>query len=391
MPNVNSADGTGNKTEPRQMLNAQGDWYLFCGFWVLVSLASVLEMTILRSAGLAESLRFASTQWVPWVLLTPIIVWITSLHPLDRLEWRRAIWVHLSLCAVTVTGLGVLAYLSGPPPMPQRSQAERHRFYVESWTPGFVILRRATSQLPIFWGVVGVAHALLFSHRARERGRRETELERSLAQARLQALRMQLNPHFLFNTLNSIASLAHQDPLAAEEMIVTLSDLLRIALRAPDRQEVSLREELGFLDRYLLIEKARFGERLRIEKEIEPAALDAAVPVLILQPLVENAVKHGIEARLTSGIISIVARREGDSLHLQVTDNGPGINGGAGTAPKEGVGLSNTRSRLKELYGARGSMKLQSPSGGGFLVEVQVPWRAETAPPTVMIPANVPV
>lgn len=381
MTTDDSAGGTVNSMASHKMFSVR-ECYLFCGFWVLVALASTLETTFLRSVGFLQSLRFASIQWLPWVFLTPIVIWLTSLHPLDRLNWRRAIWLHLVICAGTVAGLGILAYFSGPPPMPQRMAVERHRFLAETWTPGFVILRHATSQLPIFCGVVGVAHALLFSQRARERGRRESELERRLAEARLQALRSQLNPHFLFNTLNSIASLTHQDPQAAEEMIVTLSDLLRMAFRASDRQEVSLREELGILDCYLLIEKARFGERLQIEKEIEPAALDAAVPVLVLQPLVENAVKHGIESHITPGVISIVARRNGDSLNLQVTDNGRGMSGTAANEPREGVGLSNTRARLQELYGTGGALTLDSPRKGGFCVEVQIPWRAIAAAPT---------
>ncbi len=377
MPVENSLEKSVEKTVARPKLIVQ-EWYLICGFWLLVSLASVLEMTALRSVPLLESLRFASTQWFPWVFLTPIIVWISSIHTLDRLTWRRAIWVHLLIGAIIVFGLGALAYAAGPPPMPLRGSIERHRLFLESWTPGFVILRRATSQLPTYLGVVGVAHAFLFSHRARERSRREAELEARLAEARLQALRMQLNPHFLFNTLNSIASLTHQDPHAAVEMIATLSDLLRLSLNASGREEVTLREELDFLNHYLLIQKARFGERLRIEMEIEPAALDAMVPVLVLQPLVENAVKHGIEKHIAPGVISIVARRSGDLLHIQVADNGRGMNKSAdGSSPREGVGLSNTRSRLKELYGSRGVLKLEPPQRGGFLVEIQLPWRAE--------------
>ena len=171
-----------------------------------------------------------------------------------------------------------------------------------------MILELSSFQLPTYLAVLGAAHALIFSRRAKDRERRETELVSRLTQARLQALRMQLNPHFLFNTLNSIASLVYDQPRAADEMIGSLSELLRLTLSASDRQEITLREELRFLDQYLFIEQTRFGERLRIEKNIEPAALDTMVPILLLQPIVENAVKHGIESQLAPGVIGIEAR-----------------------------------------------------------------------------------
>jgi sensor histidine kinase YesM len=228
--------------------------------------------------------------------------------------------------------------------------------------------------MPIFWGLVGVAHALRFYEGAKARQRREAELEARLAKARLQALRMQLNPHFLFNTLNSIASLVHEQP-QAEEMIEALSDLLRLTLSASDRQEVTLREELHFLERYLLIEQIRFGDRLRVEKQIDVSALDAPVPILILQPLVENAVKHGIESQIAPGVIRVMAERAGKSLILQVHDNGRGLAAASKGLLKEGVGLSNTRSRLKELYGNRATLELKPGKAGGFSAEIQLPWR----------------
>src|SRR5579859_730964 len=188
---------------------------------------------------------------------------------------------------------------------------------------------------------------------------------------------MQLNPHFLFNTLNSIASLVYEEPQAADEMIGSLSELLRLALDDSTGQEITLREELNFLDKYLLIEQARFGERLRIEKEIEPEALDATAPILILQPLVENAVKHGIEAQLAPGVIRVVAKKSGAQLLLQVADNGRGAESAADGKLKEGVGLSNTRSRLKELYGENASLIIRAVETGGFLAEIQIPWRTK--------------
>jgi two-component system, LytTR family, sensor kinase len=361
-----------------------GQWWLASAFWVLIALGAGLEMSLSQGSDLAESLRFASLQWLPWALVTPIIMWLSSAFTIERSTWHRTIWIHLAACVIIVGGMGALAQMQGPPPFrrdmarpfPRPEPGPGHFVLLRRGPPPeIMMLRLATSQLPTFWAVVGVAHALRFYQRAKDRERRESELESRLVQVRLQALRMQLNPHFLFNTLNSIASLLYEDPRAADEMIGSLSELLRLTLTDSDRQEVTLREELHFLDRYLLIEQTRFGERLRIDKEIEPEAMETIVPILILQPLVENAVKHGIEAQLAPGVIRISARRAGEFLHLQVADNGCGPGMTADGKLKEGVGLSNTRSRLKELYGDRGSVEFHSPAEGGFIVDIRIPWR----------------
>ncbi len=240
-------------------------------------------------------------------------------------------------------------------------------------------------QLPTFWACPGPhAHALLFYGRSRDRERRGLELESRLTQARLQALRMQINPHFLFNTLNSISSLVYDQPKVADEMIGSLSDLLRVTLNTSHRQEVALREELEFLDQYLFIEQTRFGDRLTVTKEIDPTVLDAAVPNLILQPLVENAFKHGIEARLGPGAITVSARRDGERLRLsRVSDSGRSSPAGSPPRLIEGVGLSNTRARLRGLYGDRATVVFGPRPECGFQVVMHLPLRLglETAPP----------
>jgi LytS/YehU family sensor histidine kinase len=197
-------------------------------------------------------------------------------------------------------------------------------------------------------------------------------------QANLQALKTQLQPHFLFNTLNAIASLVRGKPDAAEDMIGSLSDFLRMTLDTAQEHEVPLRREIEFLDLYLGIQQARFGERLRIQKEIEPAALDASVPALILQPLVENSVRHGIEPRETGGTIFIRAQREKTSLQFEIRDDGEGLKAGQLVALREGVGLSNTKARLQELYGEAHRFRITPNSEGGLTVTVEVPWRAVT-------------
>jgi LytS/YehU family sensor histidine kinase len=235
---------------------------------------------------------------------------------------------------------------------------------------------RSKSTVPIYWVVVSLVHALSYYRRSQERERKALELEARLTDARLQALRMQLQPHFLFNTLNAISTLVHRDPRAADEMIGNLSELLRATLDNSD-QEIPLRQELDFLDRYLEIQQVRFGERLRIEKEIDAAAMDAQVPTFILQPLVENAVRHGVEPQTTPGLVRVVARRDGDALRLAVEDNG--TNHKPGPKSREGIGLPNTRARLKEMYGDRGRLTLTSASDGGFKVDLEIPYHEKQA------------
>ncbi len=226
---------------------------------------------------------------------------------------------------------------------------------------------------------MGVTHAFIFYERARERERHAVMLEAGLTKARLQALQMQLNPHFLFNTLNSIASLIHENPRAADEMIGSLSDFLRLTLETSDRSEVTLCEELEYLDHYLSIEQVRFGDRLRVEKQIDPAVLNSLVPVLILQPLVENAIKHGVEKQLSPVLVQITAKLVGVFLQLQVADNGRGLKDVAKDKLAEGVGLSNTRARLRGLAGSTATLELITPPQGGLVAEIQIPWRSAPA------------
>lgn len=248
---------------------------------------------------------------------------------------------------------------------PERPMETRHAIFINN---------RARFNIPIYWVIVSISHALAFYRRSQDRERKAAELEASLAEARLEALRMQLHPHFLFNTLNAISTLVHKDPAAADEMIADLSELLRVALDASGRQEVPLREELEFLDRYLDIQRVRFGDRLRIEKEIDVAVLDAMVPTLILQPLAENAIRHGIEPGCAAGLIKIHAHRSGDRLRISITDNGGGLKPNA-ARQSEGIGLANTRARLTQLYGESARLVLNSGSAGGCSVELELPCR----------------
>src|SRR5207245_153138 len=194
--------------------------------------------------------------------------------------------------------------------------------------------------------IVSVSHTVNYYRKYQERETRASELERSLSQAKLQALQMQLNPHFLFNTLHAISSLVHKDAEAADRMITRLSDLLRYALKSTESEEVPLRQELDFLSGYLEIEQTRFGDRLKVRMDIAPETLDALVPNLLLQPLVENAIRHGIEPRAKPGRIDLRSRCESGQLKLAVRDNGLGLS--PGSELREGVGWCNMRARRKE-------------------------------------------
>jgi signal transduction histidine kinase len=223
--------------------------------------------------------------------------------------------------------------------------------------------------------LIGLAHAGVFYRRYREREQQASLLESRLNEARLRSLQAQLQPHFLFNALNGIATLLRRDPARAEEMLLSLSDLLRISLSSSHRQEVSLREELDFLGRYLAIQRMRFGERLQVSEEIEPATLDCLVPALLLQPLVENAIRHGFEPSSRPGKLRIAAVREGQSLRLTVEDNGVGLPSGEGN--RAGVGLANVRERLATLHGDAQAFSLTEGAQGGVVVNIKLPARTE--------------
>jgi signal transduction histidine kinase len=233
----------------------------------------------------------------------------------------------------------------------------------------------------VFNGVLAYA-SIVAVHQAVLHYREAQEREFRLQRSRMQLLKMQLQPHFLFNTLNTIAQLIYEDRGAAERTIISLSDLLRLSLSRMEEQEATLADELEFVNKYLDVMRARFDGRLDFHVEIEPRALRAYVPVMILQPLVENSIRHGLKPREAGGHIEISASREGETLHLSVADNGCGIEGGTetGGAAAGHVGLANTRARLECLYGPRHSFELASVPGRGVRVRMSIPFRERPAP-----------
>jgi sensor histidine kinase YesM len=240
----------------------------------------------------------------------------------------------------------------------------------------FVLLSDFLVAIVVYGLILTLGHALNYYKQSRESQLKAANLETQLARSQLQALKMQIHPHFLFNTLNSISALQMEDIAAAQRMTARLGDFLRLTLENAGRQEVTLKQEIEFLKCYLDIERVRFGQRLTTDIQLDPATLDAQVPNLILQPIVENAIKHGISQRIAPGIIEISARRENGRLRVQVRDNGPGLRADAVDSEgvlKEGVGLSNTRARLDWLYGSDYRFELKNVSQGGLAVSLELP------------------
>jgi len=305
-----------------------------------------------------------------WALGTVLVLWLADRFPVEGRLWRRSVPLHLLFATafvVVISGLFQIIYffllVSGP---------DKH--YGPATTLQWIIYNSSEN-----YGIYGLLLLLnqvfRYYRRYREGELRASRLQTQLTQAQLEALKMQLQPHFLFNTLHSISALLHRDPDAADRMIARLGDFLRLTLENSGALEVSLQKELEFLTCYLEIERVRFQDRLTTSVEVEPAALDAPVPNLILQPIVENALRHGIAQTRGPGRVEISAKRENGSLRIRVRDNGPGL--AAITRPddglREGLGLSNTRARLEQLYGAAHRFELENAPEGGLLVTMEIP------------------
>jgi len=234
-----------------------------------------------------------------------------------------------------------------------------------------------------YGSLAGIAHAVHFYRRYRERERKAVLLESHLAKAQLHTLQAQLQPHFLFNALNAVSTLLRRDPKAAQDALTSFSELLRLALSQSERQEIPLREDLRFLERYVEIQQTRLGDRFRFEQAIDPAALDCLVPTLLLQPLVENALRHGIELSSNPGTVRVEVKTCGKQLRFAIEDNGVGLVADSDQR-KTGIGLSNLQARLQALYGEHQKVELISRSEGGVVVQMDIPLRY---PPTEMAPA----
>jgi two-component sensor histidine kinase len=367
-------------------------WLFIIGFWTFFGALNGSQMYLgIRSEGmdiqLSRVFAWQMLGWIPWAFLTPAVLWLGRRFPLERPKLAPNLAVHAAACALVAAAHAALFTVANMLLSPFESKPRSF---------GEMFYGRLTSQfhidLLIYGAVLGTSYAVGYYARFREREVRATQLEAQLAQAELQALKMQLHPHFLFNTLNGIAGLVRdKKTTAAVEMIAGLSDLLRYTLDGAGRQEVTLREELEFLELYLGIQQKRFPDRLRVEMSVEPNALEALVPNLILQPLVENAIRHGVSRRAAGGTVGVAASREGGMLRLRVYDDGPGLRRDArsdanGDEPHEGssstgIGLSNTRARLRQLYGDAQSFEVFDREAGGVEASLSFPFRRGDAPP----------
>lgn len=292
-------------------------------------------------------LKINLCQWYAWGLLAPGIIWLSRRFPLERGRWASSLGIHLvaSICVALV-----------------KWQLDNHLLGFQGSISLVFVFHQS---LVTYWLLVGAAQAYHYYQGYRQGELRSAELGTQLAQAQLQALRMQIHPHFLFNTLNAISTLVHNDPEAADRMIARLSKLLRLTLENIGVQEVPLAQELEFLERYLEIERTRFADRLNVRMGIAPETLDGCTPYLILQPLVENAIRHGIAVRSSAGCIVVTAKRDNDHLVLVVADDGPGM--ASSNSGAIGVGISNTQARLEKLYGTAQRFEVRNAEHGGVV------------------------
>jgi len=303
-----------------------------------------------------------------WAALTPIALRLAARFPLQRPRLLRALAIHAA--ASVACAFATLALFAVAAPVIGATQVE------PTWLGTLGRLSGTTFllHLPVYWLIVAAAHVERLVRAAREKDRRQLRLEAQLADARLQSLRAQLQPHFLFNALNTISVLMHENVEAADRILLQLSTLLRRSLDSGEAGEVTLGEEIAFLENYLEIEQARFGDRLGYRILVPDPVLEARVPTLILQPLVENALRHGLATRAGPGRVEIEAQRHGDVLRLSVRDDGRGLP----PATTERVGLANTRARLRLLYADRQRFDVRNADAGGVIAEIELPWR--TAP-----------
>lgn len=349
-------------------------WPVILSIWAGIALMMAIQNHAYQSAlhltfpeiraRWSDSFRFPAVECLFWAALTPALLQLSHRFPLFGSGWRRSV---PSLLGANV-GLEILHALYRVP---------LHSF-VYPYMPKIPLLRllkfylvgNSLNDLWVFWTVIGIGQLLSYYLRYLDR-------DKELAKAQLQALTAQVQPHFLFNVLNSVSSLMREDVEAADEMIAQLSELMRTTLNSNSPQETSLREELQIVSTYVEIERTRFPDRLNFRVHADPQVLDAAVPTLVLLPIVENSIRYTIAPRTSPGRVEIKALRDGEDLVISVIDDGPGIQ--LGTQFKEGIGLTNTRTRLKRYYPDIASLTYQNLERGGLEVTIRLPFVLEVA------------
>lgn len=317
------------------------------------------------------SFSLSIAPWLAWLIFTPLVVYLARAYPLEGAKLKRSLLVHAG-AAIVIAPLQ--AYLNIYIGVVISILAEG---YKTTWKeliflPASVVAYRSFRNPLIYAIIVGITFATDYRRKLRDRELREAQLESQLARTRLLALQTQIRPHFLFNTLNAVTALMREDPRGAENMLVGLADLLRLTIEGGNTQEVPLQEELVLLEAYLDIERIRFSDRLKIVREIDPQLLDEPVPRLLLQPLAENAIRHGLAPKKGAGTLWIRAQLAGEVLELEICDDGVGL---CRADSGDGIGLGNTRARLKTLYGEAGVLEVRKREGGGVATIVRMPKR----------------
>jgi two-component system LytT family sensor kinase len=347
------------------MLRRSAFWLTVFAGWTLLVIVFAVSSSLTYALSYQPprwryTMLMAATEWYVWAAFTPLVAWLTKRwRPWPARWWQvpmlAAIGIPIAFVKVTLTRV-------------LRGVTDGGQAYFQ--------INDLVVQYLIFWAIVLLTHVWLHYQRSQERELHASQLEAVLAQTRLQMLSMQLQPHFLFNTLNTIAELVHEHPADAERMIGGLSHLLRETLHAGLVDCVPVEQELALLDRYVEIQRARFGERLQVRVEVEDAsARRALVPSLLLQPLIENAIRHGIGTRAGAGRIDVVVSRSADRLVIEIRDDGQGLGGGE---IREGIGLGNCRARLQMLYGADACrLEIANRKAGGALVRIEMPYQVE--------------
>jgi two-component system LytT family sensor kinase len=356
-------------------------WLIIFGFWTFFSFlyANQIYFEMLHNPNMHHSWwRITFWQlsiWYVWGFLSPLILSLGRKFPVEGPGKAKGLLVHVVTCAsfsafhvAAATSLRMVIepfdVWSDTSPFLIQYQAELRNFFL------FDVL--------VYWAIFGVGYAFDYREKYRERESLASHLKAQLAQAQLESLKMQLHPHFLFNTLHTIAGLVRgNEKQAAVNMISGLSDLLRHALESADEQEVTLSEEMKFIELYLDIQKVRFSDKLTVRTEIAPETRNALVPNLLLQPLVENAIRHGIAHKQSAGQLVIKSYRENGNLQIAVCDDGPGLPPNWQLRETEGIGLANTCERLKHLYGAEHRFDLRNGDNGGITASITIPFRTD--------------
>jgi two-component system, LytTR family, sensor kinase len=355
--------------------------WLVVGLWTFYGVVSVNQSILWNQVGhrptnYVSVIAFATTLCTIWLLFTPLVIWASRRFPLGRTEWQTSLAVHvLFMTALSILDVRIDRWVA-----PHFDFARNQTFWQEYiW---------ALDMNVFYYAVIAASvTAADFYHMYRERQRKANELHTELVTSKLAVLKMQLQPHFLFNTLNTINALIHEDREAADRMVTRLADLLRLTLYE-SRHEVPLARELEFVSAYVDIQQIRFQDRLAVTFEVNGPLLGAQVPSLLLQPLVENAIRHGIAPRARAGHVWVRAQRTDDRLILEVEDDGVGLPPGDEVAIR-GIGLANTRARLQQLHGTDHEMRISSRDHGGTLVRIGIPYaeapETDAAPQAMMV------